>query len=567
MDIKGKKILILGGWGLVGSAILRKMVLHQPEEIVILSLKEQEARDACNQLAKETKNIKLTPEWGNIFVNAKLKDLPREEILYNPENRALLLKDVMEALDDETLTSSWLYQVITKHQPHILIDSVNSATGLAYQDIFTGYYNIKRELKKARNADALTPDLLIEIDKMLATQYVPQIIRHVQILHTSMLEAATGIYLKIGTTGTGGMGLNIPYTHSEERPSRVLMSKSSLAGAHTMLLFLMSRTPGGPLCKEIKPAAAIAWKGIHYGEIRKHGRPIRLYDCKAENAVSLGNAYDFRGNNQWQDLNDTLKSVYIDTGENGIFSMGEYETITTYGQMEFVTPEEIATSVIMEILGDSSGHDVINALENSVMGPTYRAGYLRHQALNEMEHLEKKHDTNSIAFEILGPPRLSKLLFEAHLLKLCFNTLTELANASVEQIMKSAQDQILKNDRLRSEAISVGIPILMPDGKQLLRGPNVIIPVQIGDDVIPMNAANMNDWAKAGWMDLREVNIKLWKSRAQKVVDYVKALPHEDNSSRYSHGIQYWNIDSALNIGKIAAWIFIHEDEGLRIKR
>ena len=43
----------------------------------------------------------------------------------------------------------------------------------------------------------------------------------------------------MGTTGTGGMGLNIPYTHSEERPSRVLLSKSAMAGAQSMLLFLM----------------------------------------------------------------------------------------------------------------------------------------------------------------------------------------------------------------------------------------------------------------------------------------------------------------------------------------
>ena len=53
------------------------------------------------------------------------------------------------------------------------------------------------------------------------------------------------------------MGLNIPYTHSEEKPSRVLLSKSAVAGAHSMLLFLMARTPGAQLTKEIKPAAKI----------------------------------------------------------------------------------------------------------------------------------------------------------------------------------------------------------------------------------------------------------------------------------------------------------------------
>ncbi len=66
------------------------------------------------------------------------------------------------------------------------------------------------------------------------------------------------MYFKVGTSGTGGMGVNIPYTHSEERPSRVLLSKTAVAGAQTLLLFLLARTPGGPLVKEIKPTAAIA---------------------------------------------------------------------------------------------------------------------------------------------------------------------------------------------------------------------------------------------------------------------------------------------------------------------
>ena len=87
-----------------------------------------------------------------------------------------------------------------------------------------------------------------------------------------MTEVGTRIYLKIGTVGTGGMGMNIPFTHSEERPSRMLMAKSSLAGAHTLLLYLLARTPGGPAVKEIKPTAAISWKALGHGPIqfRRH---------------------------------------------------------------------------------------------------------------------------------------------------------------------------------------------------------------------------------------------------------------------------------------------------------
>ena len=91
--------------------------------------------------------------------------------------------------------------------------------------------------------------------------------------------------------------------------------------------------------------------------------------------------------------------------------------LTTSRQMEFVTPEEIAQYLIFEIEGGNTGHDVINALDNAVLGPSYRAGLMRHWALERMMEFEKQGETKSVAFEMLGPPRNTKLLFEAHLLR------------------------------------------------------------------------------------------------------------------------------------------------------
>ncbi len=567
MDIKGKRILMLGGWGLVGMAVIRRLSEYKPEEIIVISLKEQEAKDACSQLTKEAPEVRFTPEWGNIFVRRSLKDLPRDEILNNPIYRKQILEDVMESLDDEKLTSSSINYLLNKHKPHIIIDSVNSATGLAYQDIYTGYYNLKNELKKAQDSNKLTDELGVEVEKMLSTLYIPQIIRHIQILHSSMVQNSTNVYLKIGTTGTGGMGLNIPYTHSEEKPSRVLLSKTSLAGAHTLLLFLAGRTPDGPIVKEIKPAAAIAWKAINYGEIKKHGRPVELYDCTPENADLLEGKYSFNGHGQWESKNDTLKSIYIDTGENGIFSRGEFEAITTAGQMEFVTPEEIADNVILELIGGNTGSDIVNALDNAVMGPTYRAGYMRHDAIKEMKRLEIENNVESVAFEILGPPRLSKLLYEAQLLKNICGTIYDVNKKSDTELSEMLQSEILSNNKLRMETISIGIPILLNNGKNLLRGPSVKIPVQLDKNKINYNSEQLDEWANAGWIDLRETNMRLWKSRISDIVDYVNGLPVEDSSSRFHHGIKYWKIDEPIDIGKLASWIFIFEDEGLRIKR
>src|SRR6185436_5321566 len=75
------------------------------------------------------------------------------------------------------------------------------------------------------------------LEMLLISQSVPQLVRHVLIIHRAMSEAGTRLYLKVGTTGTGGMGLNIPYTHSEDKPSAKLMTKTAIAFAHTGLLF------------------------------------------------------------------------------------------------------------------------------------------------------------------------------------------------------------------------------------------------------------------------------------------------------------------------------------------
>ncbi|MGB6649096.1 MAG: short-chain dehydrogenase, partial [Bacteroidota bacterium] len=283
MDIKGKTVLVLGGWGLVGSAICRKFMEERPRRIIVTSLKKSEALDAVKSLQKDfprTSKGFFIPWWGNIFVREQLKDIPRGHVLGTPKYRAMLLEDTTDELTAPVLRRSSLYRLMQKYKPDIVVDCVNSATAIAYQDVFDISRKVIRELKSSRRSRGrVREQLLTATEQLLCTLYVPQLIRHVQTMYRAMREAGTRIYVKIGTSGTGGMGLNIPYTHSEERPSRVLLSKSAVAGAHTLLLFLMGRTPDAPITKEIKPTAAIAWKGIAFGDVTRAGVPIQLEDC------------------------------------------------------------------------------------------------------------------------------------------------------------------------------------------------------------------------------------------------------------------------------------------------
>lgn len=565
MDIKNKTVLVLGGWGLVGNAVIRKLIPEEPKKIIVTSLRKEEAEEEVKRLKIEFANMGedyFVPWWGNIFVRHEFKDSDRLALLDDADTRKIIMQDTMEELSDEILHNSAIYKLLMEFKPDIIIDSINTATGIAYQDLYTTYRRIKKTIERKPNAEEISA----ETEKLICSLYIPQLIRHVQIMYNSMYQAGTNIYVKIGTSGTGGMGLNIPYTHSEEKPSRVLLSKSSVAGAHTLLLFLMGRTPEGPITKEIKPTAAIAWKRIEFGEIKKGGKPIEIVEVPLEQAVELTEKLKLKLDVKFPPSGYKLQSVFIDTGENGTFSRGEFEAITAQGQMEYVTPEEIADDAIYEILGGNTGHDIINALDNATLEPTYRAGFMQHWAVEKLEELEELHGTNSVAFELLGPPRLSKLLHEINLLKQIHSGMKNIINDSPANLSAKAFEFLQSNDKLRNEIISIGIPILLPDGKSLLRGNDIKIPPFRGDNELDISNANINLWAHDGWVDLRECNMKAWQLRLQAIISEAESILPTNTSSMYVRTKKFWSNFEKIDIGKVVGWIFIKEEKGERMK-
>jgi hypothetical protein len=563
VNIEGRRILVLGGFGMVGTAVCQELLERKPALLVVSSLLQGEAESSVEHLRRLYPDADLEAAWGNLFVRDAFKDLGRDELLGNPAHRDTFLADAFGDLDEETLHSQTLYRLIHRTSPDIVVDCVNTATALAYQNV----YSSSREVVSALAAGI--PDEIVDATtRLVATQYTPQLIRHVQVLYAALREAGTGMYIKVGTTGTGGMGLNVPYTHSEERPSRVLLSKTAMAGAHSMLLFLMGRTPDGPITKEVKPAAAIAWKHIGNGPVLRRGKSIPLYDVQMEDAeVPADELVLELSDEEFRRLDGdrVLESVYIDTGENGLFSVGEFKVITSIGQMEFITPEEIAGDVIREIEGGNTGYDIVSALDMSIMGPTYRAGAMREAAISQLHRLEHDHDVRSVAFEVLGPPRLSKLLYEAELLRRTVGALTAVSDSDPGELSAACTRLIQDQPELRSSIVSIGIPILLPDGR-LLRGPVVKIPPMRGRASERIEPRKMEQWAGSGWVDLRESNMLRWQQRAREIIEEVEQIPAHDTSSRYHHNRDYWLLGEPLDIGRTVAWIFIREDNGERMK-
>jgi len=585
--------MIVGGTGLVGRAILKK-VLPVSRRLIVLGLRKKEVEETLTlfsgKVKEETHPVlgsylrsgKISGFWGDIFLSLKLnselkgkveerkkageKDIDllklMKELLERDERfRLEAIEDLLGLLRGRKRGRTNYLRVLLKNlKPDVVVDTVNTATAIAYRDIFKNVADIYKLLKEDAKSEAYKD----YVTNLLLSLNIPILLNHAINLYEGLKEAGSRIYLKVGTTGTGGMGWNIPYTHGEDKPSKKLLDKSAIAGASTMLFVLMNRDDSPVVVKEIKPGAMIGWKKISKGTIIKRGAEIIL---KEPVAVSL--AMGTIEKKTTPETGKVLKTAYIDTGENGFFSLEEFRAITSLSQMEMITPEDIAEVVFLELKGKSTGKDVVGVVESAILGPSYRGGFMRDGAIKLLEKYEKESPMPSVAFEILGPPRLSKLLFEAHILKETFKTLTALSEAKPEVISKTMWDYLKENPDMMSYITSIGIGVLSPSRRlyytEELKVPN--LPVN------DFSAEDVEEWAHKGWVDTRVENARRWKYRAMMYLEELtrkyRELKKLNASSAHDRiGLQPLNLRPKYEIvpGEIVRWIFIHEDKGRRTR-
>src|SRR4029078_12509444 len=76
LNLAGKKILVLGGYGLVGIAVCLEILKRRRREIQIHSLREGEAEQARTELGTEAEKAgtTLTTSFGDLFGLAETSD-------------------------------------------------------------------------------------------------------------------------------------------------------------------------------------------------------------------------------------------------------------------------------------------------------------------------------------------------------------------------------------------------------------------------------------------------------------------------------------------------------------
>ena len=118
-------------------------------------------------------------------------------------------------------------------------------------------------------------------------------------------------------------------------------------------------------------------------------------------------------------------------------------------------------------------------------------------------------------------------------------------------------------DRART-APSIGIPVLMPDGKRMLRGPRINVPEVIGHTTsVPLTDSEQREkWIRKGWIDLRASNMVVWKQRFEKMIKARAVLRDAGSAAASIHSY----LGDRFEIGEVVAWIFNNELGGYRVK-
>lgn len=546
---------------MVGEQVAREAIreLH-PKRIVISALTQAEVDDAIASLSRDHPDVEFAGAAGDIFLPQSLQGIDRSQLIANRESFDKLFAEIFSAAGDSTLSA-----LIAKYEPEAIVDCINTATAIAYLDVFSVSERTKLLLDALEAGDGpidreqLQP-LIRSVRELLIAQGVPQITRHILFLHRALEKSSVRVYVKVGTTGTGGMGINIPYTHSEDKPSAQLLSKSAIGFAHTGLLFLLARTPGVSIIKEVKPGAMIGFKRLGETHVRLRGdrQPAFLVEPRDE---ELGDALETRqaGYGAFEGREVPLTIIGADTGENGFFSIGEFEAITYPRQMEYVTPEEVARTAILEILGASTGRDVLSAIDGAITEPSYRAGVLRQQAIAEMKRLEaamKDDVLPSIAVGHLGPPKLSKLLIEAFLLRAALgDDIDVMREVSAVDMQKRVEGYLTEAPRIRSLIVTIGIPLLRQNMK-LTRGPRINIPPATASGTpAPVTRDSIEHYARTGWVDLRVENFEVWRERLDRL-----AQSRPDIARRGSAALDLTKFSCpSFEPGEVVGWLLTNE--------
>src|SRR2546430_2553395 len=228
MELRDRTVMILGGSGLVGLAVARRGLGASPPplvplgvfrgegpasgpRVVLVALFEDEVQAAAASLEPHRGRAVIAAEWGDVFLPAALAKLGRGTVVASAEHRAVLLQDVLSELTEDVLGRSFLAQLLMQYRPDAVVDSINTATAFAYQDVVQAARELLERAAQGTADRAAVEQLTLVIE-------LPRLIRHMQILAEGLRRGGGTGQAEIGAGGAGGEGGNNPSHPPAQRP-------------------------------------------------------------------------------------------------------------------------------------------------------------------------------------------------------------------------------------------------------------------------------------------------------------------------------------------------------------
>lgn len=541
---KDKKILIIGA-GQIGEACAIRFSKDHPKEIILHTLTKEESFQAIKNVSDKIyceKTI-LKPSWGNLLVPNDLIYTNRKDLFSDDKKLESLINYYYSNVSPNLLKDSALYQVAKKWKPNIIIDTINTATVVGYLD---DPYSLQRSLIKSIKDDKL--NWKNNCIKLLTSAIIPSLIRFTQVLKQVLSDLEIESYIKVSTTGLGGMGMNLMYTHgdvNEPGMSSGILGKVSAAGVFHQLMWSLRHTPGVNI-RIVVPAALVGWQAVQFGKFRSHGKYLSVVDNINIKKIEFGKK--LQSDLDTKISTNSLEIPFVDSGENCAYSLYEMHAITNLGQMESITREEVAQAVYESSKG-STKNDLLTAMDYAALGPTYGGAFQRRIVLDSLKKIQDNKKIPSIATNSLGPT-VSKHLFELYIFfALATEDIYKLLTLNPIDVSKNAQKYILKDKIIRSQILSLGLPIIF-DNDEYLRGNSIFIPDKDSD--MHISSKNLEKWVDAGWVDLRSRRIAYWQKWIKKAKDLLEKSREKGEVCLEAN----YNAIESKNIGEILGLIY-----------
>ena len=159
MIVRDETFLLLGGAGLVGTQVARRIIGDlAPRRVVIGSLIEEGADGAVTDLRSVFPDspTEIIGEWGDVFLREAFSRRQRNDLLEDPEAREGIFADLLGPID-EAFERSSLARLVLQYRPDVIVDCINTATAISYQDIYSTSSSPNRPSRNCRSTTTL-PD-------------------------------------------------------------------------------------------------------------------------------------------------------------------------------------------------------------------------------------------------------------------------------------------------------------------------------------------------------------------------------------------------------------------------